>query len=211
MVGLRKRIKGMMLSEMTTVPGASLPVQGLKDHLRLGTGFTEDGMQDGLIEAYLRAAIAAVEGRIGKVLLARRFKLVLEDWRTPGEQPLPVAPVSGIVSVTVVDVADVAEAASVVDPGRYRLVPDMHRPKLAALGVLLPVVPMDGRAEVVFDAGFGATWAEVPVDLAQAVMLLAAEYYEIRQPGEGAQPGLPFAVQALIERWRTVRILGGKA
>jgi uncharacterized phiE125 gp8 family phage protein len=197
----------MMLTELTTVAGAALPVQGLKDHLRLGTGFAEDGMQDGLIEAYLRAAMAAVEGRIGKVLLARRFKLVLDDWRSTGEQSLPVAPVSGIVSVTVVDAA---EAASVVDAGRYRLVPDMHRPKLAALGLLLPVVPMDGRAEVVFDAGFGANWAEVPADLAQAVLLLAAEYYEVRQVGEAGQAGLPFAVQALIERWRTVRILGGK-
>ncbi len=198
----------MMLTEMTTVPGAALPVQGFKDHLRLGSGFTDDGMQDGLIEAYLRAAIAAIEGRIGKVLMARRFKLVLEDWRGPGEQPLPVAPVTGIVSVTVVDAA---EAALVIEAARYRLVPDLHRPKLAALGVLLPVVPMDGRAEVVFDAGFGATWAEVPVDLAQAVLLLAAEYYEVRQAGDSGQAGLPFVVQALIERWRTVRILGGRA
>lgn len=197
----------MMLTEMTTVPGASLPVQALKDHLRLGTGFAEDGMQDGLIEAYLRAAMAAVEGRIGKVLLARQYKLALEDWRAAGEQPLPVAPVSAIVSVTVVNAA---EAASVVDPGRYKLVPDLHRPKLVAVGVLLPLVPMDGRAEVVFDAGFGATWGQVPADLAQAVILLAAEYYEVRQVGEGREAGLPYAVQALIERWRTVRILGGK-
>lgn len=208
MVGLKERIKGMMLTEMTTVPGASLPMQALKDHLRLGTGFTEDGMQDGLIETYLRAAMAAVERRIGKVLLARRFKLVLEDWRAAAEQPLPVAPVSGIVAVTVVDAAEVATG---VDAGRYRLVPDLHRPKLVALGILLPTVPMDGRAEVVFDAGFGAVWAEVPADLAQAVILLAAEYYEVRQVGEGREAGLPFAVQALIERWRTVRILGGKA
>lgn len=197
----------MMLTEMTTVLAAALPVQGFKDHLRLGTGFSDDGMQDGLIEAYLRAAIAAIEGRIGKVLMARRFKLSLEDWRNAGEQPLPVAPVTSVVSVTVVDAAEVA---TVVGPSRYRLVPDMHRPKLTSVGFLLPVVPMDGRAEVVFDAGFGATWAEVPVDLAQAVLLLAAEYYEVRQAGDGGQAGLPFAVQSLIERWRTVRVLGGK-
>jgi uncharacterized phiE125 gp8 family phage protein len=197
----------MMLKELTVVPGASLPVQALKDHLRLGTGFTEDGMQDGLIEAYLRAAMAAVEGRIGKVLLARQYRLTVEDWRAAGEQPLPVAPVSGIVSVTVVDAANVA---TVLAASRYRLVPDLHRPKLASVGVLLPTVPMDGRAEVVFDAGFGTGWGQVPADLAQAVILLAAEYYEVRQVGEGREAGLPFAVQALIERWRTVRILGGK-
>lgn len=198
----------MMLIEQTTVPGAALPVQALKDHLRLGTGFADDGMQNGLIESYLRAAMAAIEGRIGKVLIARRFLWSLEDWRSGAEQALPVAPVSAVVSVTLIDAAGVA---GVVDPGRYRLVQDTHRPRLAAAGVLLPQVAMDGRIEVVFDAGFGTAWAAVPPDLAQAVLLLAAEYYERRHEAAGREGGLPFGVVTLIERWRTVRVLGGGA
>lgn len=195
----------MMLTEETSVPGAALPVQALKDHLRLGSGFSDDGMQDGLIEGYLRAAMAAIEGRIGKVLVARRFKLTLQDWRGLSEQPLPVAPVSAVVSVTLFDGA----MPAVVAGDRYRLVPDMHRPKLVAVGVLLPQVPVDGRAEVVFDAGFGAIWAAVPADLAQAVLLLAAEFYENRHDLGLRVAGLPAVVQSLIERWRTVRVLGG--
>ena len=196
----------MMLIEQTGVPGSALPVQALKDHLRLGTGFSDDGMQDALIEGYLRAAMAGVEGRIGKVLIARRFLWVLEGWRDGQEQALPVAPVTGIVSVSLVDVVG---AVTVVDPARYRLVPDTHQPRLAAAGVLLPVVPVDGKAEVVFDAGFGA-WAAVPADLAQAVLMLAAEFYERRHEAGGVA-GLPFSVQALIERWRNVRVLSGGA
>ncbi len=197
----------MMLIEQTAVPVAALPVQGLKDHLRLGTGFSDDGMQDVLIEGYLRAAIAGIEGRIGKVLLSRQFLWVLEAWRDLAGQALPVAPVTAVVSVALVDGAG---AVTVVDPARYRLVSDTHRPRLAAAGVLLPVVPVDGKAEVVFDAGFGATWSGVPADLAQAVLLLAAEFYERRHEA-GLVAGLPFAVQALIERWRNVRVLGGGA
>lgn len=198
----------MMLTEVTGVAAQALPVQALKDHLRLGSGFSDDGMQDGLIEAYLRAAMAAIEARIGKVLLARRLKLVLADWRQAGEQALPVAPVTALVSVVLVDVNEVAVAVAM---DRYRLVQDMHRPKLVAAGVLLPNVPTDGRAEVVFDAGFGAVWAAVPADLAQAVLLLAAEYYENRHDLGQRVAGVPLAVQALIERWRTVRVLGGGA
>ncbi|MGB8815147.1 MAG: hypothetical protein WCC57_18355 [Paracoccaceae bacterium] len=198
----------MMLIEQTTVPDAALPVQAMKDHLRLGTGFADDGMQDGLIVSYLRAAMAAIEGRIGKVLIARRFKWSLEDWRNGAEQALPVAPVSAVVSVTLVDGAAVS---TVVDPARYRLVQDTHRPKLAAAAAMLPLVPVSGRVEVVFDAGFGAAWAAVPADLAQAVMLLAAEYYERRHDAGVREGGLPFGVVALIERWRTVRVLGGGA
>jgi len=198
----------MLLTELTTVASNALPVQGLKDHLRLGTGFTDSGMQDGLLEAYLRSAIAAVEGRIGKALMTRRFQLTLPDWRDFSEQALPVAPVSAIISVTLVDVGG---TGSVVAPARYRLVQDTHRPKLASVGYLLPTVPADGKIQVVFDAGFGAAWTNVPPDLQQAVFLMAGQYYEHRNQFAETAPGLPYPVQALIERWRIVRVLGGGA
>jgi uncharacterized phiE125 gp8 family phage protein len=197
-----------MLIEQTSVPSGVLPVAELKAHLRLGTGFSDDGMQDGLIESHLRAAMAAIEGRVGKVLIARRFLLRLDDWRDGAAQALPVAPVTGVVSVTLVD----ASGASVVVPaGRYRLVEDTHRPKLVAAGAMLPLVPSEGRVDVVFDAGFGVAWAQVPADLRQAVLLLAAEFYENRHDGGAQSGGLPRAVLMLIERWRTVRVLGGGA
>jgi uncharacterized phiE125 gp8 family phage protein len=187
---------------------AVLPVQALKDHLRLGTGFSDGAMQDGLLASYLRAALAAIEGRTGKAILQRRFKLVLEAWRDGAEQALPVAPVAAIVSVTLVSAAG---DENVVSSSTYRLVADFQRPKLAGLGCLLPNVPNDGRVEIVFDAGFGAVWAEVPADLQQAVLLLAGQYYEQRNEFGAGSVGLPAPVQALIERWRTVRVLGGGA
>ena len=197
----------MMLIEQTTVPTLALPVQALKNHLRLGTGFADDGMQDGLIESYLRAAMAAIEGRIGKVLIARAFKWTLEDWRSGGEQALPVAPVASITALTLLDRDGNGE---VVPATQYRLVQDTHRPKLQASGLILPQVPMGGHVEIEFVAGFGATWGEVPADLAQAVLMLAAEYYERRhEGGMRSDAGLPFGVVTLIERWRTVRVLGG--
>lgn len=196
----------MMLIEQTTVAGAALPVQALKDHLRLGTGFADDGMQDGLVENYLRAAIAAIEARIGKALVRRRFAWTVGCWRDDAQQALPVAPVSTVVSVTMIDRASVE---TLVDAGRYRLVRDTHRPKLAAAGTVLPGIPTGGQAEIVFEAGFGVTWSDVPADLAQAVLLLAAEYYERRHEFDARDAAIPFGVTALIERWRTVRVLGG--
>lgn len=193
----------MMLSEQTTVPQAALPVQALKNHLRLGTGFADDGLQDGMLESHLRAAMAAIEGRIGKVLLRRGFRLSLPRWRDAGAQALPLAPVSAVTEVVLVDAAGGTET---VAPGRYRLQPDQHRPRLLAVGLLLPAVPGDGRVEIGFEAGFGADWASVPADLAQAVLMLAAQFYETRH--EAAQPALPGPVQALIEAWRNIRILG---
>lgn len=195
----------MILTEETPVPSAALPVDEMKDHLRMGSGFADDGLQDGLIEAYLRAAMAAIEGRIGKMLFQRRFLWVLECWRD-AEQALPVSPVSGITSLTLVDAAG---GEVTVPAAAYRLVKDLHRPRLAGKGGTLPTIPSDGLAKVVFDAGFGPAWTDIPVDLRQAVLLLAGEYYEHRHDDGAQAAGLPFGVVTLIERWRTVRILGG--
>ena len=196
----------MILIEQTSVATVALPVQEMKNHLRLGTGFADDGTQDQLVESYLRAALAVIEGRIGKVLVACRFQWTLDGWRWASEQALPVSPVSGIVEMRLVDAVG---GVTVVAATRYRLVQDTHRPRIAAVGSTLPTVPADGRVEVVFDAGFGADWTAVPKDLLQAWMLLCADFYERRHDLDARSAGLPFAVQALVERWRTVRVLGG--
>lgn len=197
----------MMLTEVTGVPQAALPIEALKEHLRLAGGFALAPDQDGLLESYLRAAMAAIEGRIAKALIQRTFSLSLEDWTDPCGQALPIAPVAAIQTLTLY-AAD--GTPTVIPPVQYRLVADMHRPRLAGVGTVLPSVPANGRAVVEFDAGFGLTWAQVPADLQQAVMLLAAEFYEHRHDDAAQGAGLPFGVVTLIERWRLVRVLGGR-
>jgi uncharacterized phiE125 gp8 family phage protein len=196
----------MMMQEDAAIPVAALPIAELRDHLRLGSGFGADGAQDGLTEAYLRAALLVIEARIGKALIARAVTWTLDGWRNPQAQALPVAPVTEIVSVTMLDGAG---GRVTVAPSVYRLVADMHRPKLVARGSALPAIPTDGLVEIVFVAGFGAGWRDVPADLRQAVLLLAAEFYEKRDEMGLREQGLPFGIMALIERWRTVRVLGG--
>lgn len=194
----------MMLSEQNTVPDAALPIEEFTEHLRLGTGFADSAVQDGLIALQLRAAMAAIEARIGKVLLQRAFRWDLAEWRSADVQALPLAPVQQIQSVRMVD--RVGESRLVPET-RWRLVPDMHRPKVAATGFILPGIPTGGHVRIEFVAGFGA-WKDIPADLRQAVLMLAAQFYENRQ-GLGGEVAIPFGVVALIERWRTVRTFGG--
>lgn len=196
----------MMLVEQTTVPGTALPVADFKDHLRLGTGFADDGVQDEMLETYLRAAIASVEARTGKALLTRSFSWTLTAWRDLARQVLPLAPVSAITGLSIVDRLGAEE---VIDPARYVLEADMHRPALVAAALTLPVIPVGGSAVIAFDAGFGSAWSDLPADLAQGVFILAAHLYETRGSGAGAEVELPPAVQMLIGRWRNVRLFGG--
>ncbi|MGR3435046.1 MAG: head-tail connector protein [Shimia sp.] len=196
----------MMLIEETRLPDAVLPLAAFKDHLRMGTGFADDAAQDPVLAAFLRAALAAIEARTGKILVSREFSWQLSTWRDATGQALPVAPVSAIEEVVLV-APDGAE--TIVPPTAYRLERDHHRPKLVPLGGCLPAIPAGGQAEVVFEAGFGATFGDLPADLAHAVLMLAAHYYDNRSATGIADGALPYGVAVLIERYKTVRLLAG--
>ncbi|MFV0513152.1 MAG: head-tail connector protein [Jhaorihella sp.] len=196
----------MMLIEETTLPDAALPVDRFKAHLRLGTGFDELSLQDGILSGFLRAAIAAIEARTGKVLIVRDFSLTLGGWRNPEAQVLPVAPVN---SVTQVLLDDAGGASVVVDPDAYWLERDGQRPRLRPRGVFLPAVPAGGAVRIEFAAGMAADWGSLPADLGQAVMLLAAHYYEYRDTTALGEGCMPFGVSSLIQRYRVSRITLG--
>lgn len=196
----------MMLIEETAVPLAALPLTEFKAHLRLGSGFAEDDLQDAVLESFLRAAIAAIEARTGKILIERAFSWLLHQWRDQMGQALPVAPVTAVNELVLIDRN---EAEEVVDPALYRLDADMQRPRLRPVGTLLPNVPSGGSVRIGFAAGFGAAWGDLPSDLGQAVLLLAAHYYEYRHETSLGDGCMPFGVTSLIERYRTVRIFAG--
>jgi uncharacterized phiE125 gp8 family phage protein len=193
----------MMLTDDPTQPAAAMPLAAFKAHLHLGTAFDENGVQDDLLTGFLRAAMAAIEARTGKILLSRGFLLELPRWADPTGQPLPVAPVTAITAL-VLRAAEGAETP--VLPARWRLERDLHRPCLRAAGGVLPAIPAGSSAVLHLRAGMAADWAALPADLAQAVLLLAAHFYEYRQD-TGLGPGcMPFGVASLIDRHRSLRI-----
>ncbi|SLN46114.1 Phage gp6-like head-tail connector protein [Roseovarius albus] len=198
----------MMLIEETAVSQAALPLAEFKAHLRLGTGFDDDTLQDAVLESFLRAALAAIEARTGKALIARGFSWTVTRWRDQAGQALPIAPVS---AVTALKLRSQTDEEEVIDPALYLLEADMQRPILRPRGTLLPMIPEGGVAEVVLTAGYGPTWGDLPADLAQAVLLLAAHYYEYRDETALGGGCMPFGVTSLIERYRTVRLFAGGA
>ncbi len=193
----------MMLVEQTTPLASALPIREFADHLRLGSGFSDDGSEDTVLELYLRSALAGIEARIGKALIQRTFSWQISRWFAQDEQALPISPVQVINSVTVIDADDNSTA---IDPSEYGLVTDVQRSKLRANGGNLPSIPRGGIADIDFDAGFGP-WAAIPAALKQAVFLLAAHYYENRS-GEAGAVDLPSGVAVLIESFRPIRIGG---
>ena len=196
----------MILIEETTVPAAALPMVEFKAHLRLGSGFGEDTLQDAVLESFLRAALAAIEGRTGKVLFERAFRWSVGAWRTTDAQVLPVAPVTAISTMEIVARDG---ARQVVDNEAYWLDHDPACPTVRSTGRELPTIARGAKAEVVFVAGYGATWAQIPPDLQQAVLLLAAHYYEYRDETALSAGCMPFGVTSLIERYKSMRLFAG--
>ncbi len=196
----------MMLIEETAIADAALPVDQFKAHLRLGTGFAESDVQDEVLKGFLRAALAAIEARTGKVLIERDFSWTVSAWLDPAGEVLPVAPV---VSIGAVALSDAAGAETVVDASGYRLEGDMQRPRLRPSGNCLPKVQTGGSVKIGFTAGMAVDWGGLPADLGQAVLLLAAHYYEYRDETALGVGCMPFGVTSLIQRYRTVRFGAG--
>lgn len=195
-----------MLMEETSVPLGALPIEAFKTHLRLGTGFSEQSLQDPVLEGFLRAAMAAIEARTGKILLSRSFSWNVTRWRDPDCAVLPIAPVR---SVTEVAVINLDGSETVANGSAFVLERDMQQPLVRSKNKALPAIPTGGSAEVRFVAGYGSVWGELPADLAQAVMLLAAHYYEYREEVSLSQGCMPFGVISLIERYKPMRLMAG--
>ncbi|WFE76040.1 head-tail connector protein [Roseinatronobacter sp. S2] len=195
----------MDLQATSPIPPSALPVAAFRDHLRLSSGFADGATEDALLEQYLRAALDSVEGRVSRALFLRDYTLRLTRWRDEYAQVLPRAPVADVTALTL---RDRMGAQTVVPADRYILQADGARPRIVAAGTALPTIPTRGTVQIAFSAGFGAAWDDIPADLRQAVLLLAAQYYEHRDTG-GAQD-MDFGIRALLERWRDIR-MGGRA
>lgn len=196
----------MILNELSTVASEKMPLSEFSEHLHLGSGFADDGAQNSVLEAYLRAAIAAVEARTGKAVFQRRFAWVLYNWIAPGCQGLPISPVQSVESVRLI--AETGQE-TVIDAGDYSLERDAHYPALTGQGKDLPRIAQGGQAEIILEAGYGPDWSDVPHDLQQSILMLAANYYDNRHGTSGRREDIPFGVMSLLEPFRKIRLSGG--
>jgi uncharacterized phiE125 gp8 family phage protein len=198
----------MELVDLTTTPAEALPLAAFKAHLRLGSGFADDSLQDDLLVGYLRATLAAIEARTGKILFERMLQWRLPRWAEPGHQPLPVAPVTSITSVALRSADGVV---SEVSAELYGLERDTHRPRLFAMGSCLPIIANGGEGVVTMTAGFGPSWDDIPADLQQSVLLLGAHFYENRDDVSGSLKAMPFGIVSLLEPYRNIRVFGARS
>jgi uncharacterized phiE125 gp8 family phage protein len=196
----------MMLVEETKIATADLPVATFKAHLRLGSGFSDDMLQDPVLEGCLRSALAAIESRTGKALMQRRFSVTANAWTPGAEQSLPIAPVTGLHALTTTDTAGSVTPHNI---SNFSLLRDAHTPKAVSLSGSWPAIAPQGSAKLTFIAGYGTAFQDLPADLAQAVLMLASHYYEARNIAGLSASAMPFGISVLIEPYKALRITAG--
>lgn len=164
-------------------------------HLRL-----DAAEEDALLEALIAAARTSLEAETRRAFVTQHWRLTLDDWPSRPIE-LPLAPVT---EVTAVKVALLSGAMLAIDPAFYEVDAKGEPPRIAAKRGQAWPMPATRLAgiEVEFSAGYGDA---VPQPLKQAILLLAAHWFENRAPvGEGAE--LPRTVSALAAPYRRLRL-----
>jgi uncharacterized phiE125 gp8 family phage protein len=159
----------------------------------------DDDTEDAFLGTLITAARRHVEDLSGRRLIQQSWRLTLDGWPPGRVVTIPLAPVLRIERVRLFDAQgqplDLAAALyrlDRLDPPSVRIDPAAAGPAQAHDGIAIDIV-----------AGYGATAADVPPPLVQAIRLLVARWFEHR--GDTSAP-LPDDVSALIAPYRPRRI-----
>lgn len=160
--------------------------------------------EDDLLATLITAARLMIEAAAGRCLIEQPWRIVRDHWPENGEIRLPLSPIARIEAARVYDVLgapqSVAEAALTLDR-------TADPPLIRVTGELPEIGRNHGAIEIDIVAGYGATAAAVPAPLRQAVLRLAARWFEER--GDVASRdarALPSAVAALVAPFRRGRL-----
>lgn len=160
--------------------------------------------EDDLLTMLVTAARLMVEAASGRCLVDQHWRIVLDRWPQAREIRLPLSPVSAVLAARVYDKAGVAQPVA----GDSLTLDSLSDPSLIRIDGDVPVPGRDhGAIEIDVVAGFGPAAMDVPAPLRQAVLRLAARWFEER--GDVASrdaQALPTPIAALVAPYRRARL-----
>ena len=189
-------------------------------HLRISG---ED--EQALLMGHIRAARHMVESWTGCAMISQSWRWMLDAWpvASGGEWwdgvrqgavskgaarfiDMPKAP---LVSVNAVTLFDDADQGTVWPAGNYFVDLASSPGRLVLRNAASAPSPQRSASglQIDFTCGYGAGQGDVPAPLRQAVLMLAAHYFENREVmGEAGAQSLPMGVHALIAPYRIMRL-----
>ncbi|MGI9415823.1 MAG: head-tail connector protein [Hyphomicrobiales bacterium] len=136
--------------------------------------------EDTLLSCLLLAARMVAEHRTGLMLIDQEWSFFLDRWPASGIIQAPVAPLR---SVNAVRVHDWHDGVTALDAGRFEL--DAGRYP-SCIQFAKDEVPGPRRVndsiEIAVSAGLSTSAQDVPEEIRQAILQLAAGWFESREP-----------------------------
>ena len=189
-----------MILDRTVAPVAAVTLAEAKAHLRV-----LDDAEDSLIQAYLDAAVAWLDGPkgvLGQCIMTQTWTIRLVGWSDP--VLLPVEPVQSVA----ITYRDAAETAQTLSPLLYDVAQAFGAsPALfPSLSMGWPGLGNATRWPVTVTVVAGRTVC--PTDIRMAVLLMTGHWYQNREAVVAGTTvaDLPMAVDALIAPFRRVAI-----
>jgi uncharacterized phiE125 gp8 family phage protein len=187
-----------MVSMNRTAAPAAEPVTLAEAKAHLRVDLSDD---DAMIARLIAAAREWVEAATGRALITQAWRMTLDAWPQDDAVALIRPPVQAVTAVRIFSAAGVA---SLWDGANYAVGFGAEPQRLVRLS---PQWPEPGRAqtgiEIDMTCGYGATGADVPAALRQAVLSKVAQLYERRGEESGGDPS---EALRLIAPFRTVRL-----
>ena len=188
----------MTLLQVSPPAGEPVTLAAAKAHLRLD-GDDEDGLVTGLIAA----ARGFIETETRRALIDQGWRLCLDRRPAEGIVRLPKGPVIAVQGIVTYDPAGTPTT----------LAPADYQTDLAAepARLWLPEIATGRRfngIEIDFRAGYGSDGDDVPAPLRQALLMLVAHWFEVREAAVAGIAVGPVAlgVERLIAPFRLVRL-----
>lgn len=162
-------------------PPAALPLSlaEVKSHLRVDLSD-----EDALITAYLRAAIAAIdgpEGWLGRCLINQTLELTADEF--PYRCDAIRLPCPQLLGVTSISYVDQDGAMQTVPSAIYQVVGigDAGRVELAYNQTWPSARRQSEAVRIVYTAGYGPDWNSVPESIRAALLLMVGDLYGYRE------------------------------
>lgn len=189
------------MTPLALTPPAAEPVSlsEARIYLRL-----DQADEDTLLATLITAARLMIEAVSGRMLIDQSWRIVLDRWPDGGEIRLPLSPVRTLSAARVYDAVGAAQA---VDGAALQLDVTADPPVVRVTGVVPTVGRSRAAIEIDVVAGYGGSAASVPALLRQAVLLLAARWFEQRGDIAGRDAAvLPPEIMALVAPFRRARL-----
>jgi len=181
----------VIYSKVTTEPAVE-PVTSTEAKVHLRVDHTDE---DSLITILIQAARETVEQRTNRSLITQSRTIKLDTFPYGNVLYIPYAP---LISITSIKYYDTTDTEVTLSNTLYWVDTNSNIPRVVIKDSWPATYDRPNAVEIIYSAGYGASGANVPKPLKQAMYLIIGHLYENREQVGDVRHELPFGADVLM-------------